>query len=124
MKSTARVGGHPIHPMLIPFPFAFLTGAVAFDALAATREDEQLATTARHLGVAGLVTAAVAAVPGLIDYATIVPSGDPKRTATTHMLSNVSALVCFGVAAQARRGSSVPSSTALTFGLIGTALLG
>ena len=32
MKSKAVALGHPIHPMLIPFPFAFLTGAVLFDA--------------------------------------------------------------------------------------------
>jgi uncharacterized membrane protein len=32
MKSKAVLFGHPLHPMLIPFPFAFLTGAVAFDA--------------------------------------------------------------------------------------------
>jgi hypothetical protein len=28
MKSKAVVLGHPLHPMLVPFPFAFLTGAV------------------------------------------------------------------------------------------------
>lgn len=29
--STAAVSGHPIHPMLIPFPIAFLIGALATD---------------------------------------------------------------------------------------------
>jgi uncharacterized membrane protein len=29
MRSAAHFQGHPIHPMLIPFPFAFLTGAFA-----------------------------------------------------------------------------------------------
>jgi uncharacterized membrane protein len=33
MKSKAVLLGHPVHPMLIPFPFAFLTGAFAFDAM-------------------------------------------------------------------------------------------
>jgi uncharacterized membrane protein len=32
MKSKAVALGHPIHPMLIPFPFAFLIGAALFDA--------------------------------------------------------------------------------------------
>ena len=32
MKSKAAALGYPIHPMLIPFPFAFLTGADLFDA--------------------------------------------------------------------------------------------
>ena len=37
MKSKAVALGHPIHPMLIPFPFAFLTGAVLFDAALVSR---------------------------------------------------------------------------------------
>ena len=31
MRSRAHFKAHPIHPALIPFPFAFLLGAVAFD---------------------------------------------------------------------------------------------
>ena len=124
MKSTARVAGHPIHPMLIPYPFAFLTGAAAFDALAASRHDPELATTARHLGIAGLASAVVAALPGIIDYATVVPAGVPSQTATKHMLSNVSALACFAAASQARLPGALPTRKALAFGLLGTALLG
>ena len=33
MKSHAAVASHPLHAMLIPFPFAFLVGAVFFDAI-------------------------------------------------------------------------------------------
>jgi uncharacterized membrane protein len=29
--STAKIAGHPIHPMLIPFPVAFLVAALATD---------------------------------------------------------------------------------------------
>ena len=31
MKSKSVLLGHPLHPMLVPFPFAFLSGAVVFD---------------------------------------------------------------------------------------------
>lgn len=124
MKSTAHVSGHPIHPMLIPFPFAFLTGAAAFDALAASRRDRELATTARHLGNAGLLTAVVAAVPGIIDYMTAVPDGAPRETATKHMFSNVTALACFAAAAAGRRENALPSRNTLLCGLVGSALLG
>jgi uncharacterized membrane protein len=123
MKSTASIGGHPIHPMLIPFPFAYLTGATAFDVLAATRQNQQFANTARHLAWAGLASAAVAAIPGLIDYATTVPEGKPRRTATSHLVANLSALACFAAAAQAR-SDDLPNSRVLTCGLLGTALLG
>jgi uncharacterized membrane protein len=124
MKSTARFGGHPIHPMLIPYPFAFLTGAAAFDALAASRRDRELANTARHLGTAGLAAAVVAAVPGLIDYLTAVPDGKPKNTATKHLLSNVTALACFAAAAAGRRENELPSRNAVLCGVIGSVLLG
>ena len=30
MEARAKLLGHPVHQMLIPFPFAFLTGAVLF----------------------------------------------------------------------------------------------
>ena len=30
-QSTAKIGGHPIHPMLIPFPVAFFAGTLVTD---------------------------------------------------------------------------------------------
>ncbi len=29
MQGKATINGHPIHPMLIPFPIAFFVGALA-----------------------------------------------------------------------------------------------
>src|SRR5215213_2113194 len=38
LPSTATIVGHPIHPMMIPYPIAFLTAVLATDAAArATR---------------------------------------------------------------------------------------
>jgi len=31
VRSTASIAGHPLHPMLVPFPIAFLVGALASD---------------------------------------------------------------------------------------------
>ena len=31
VATTAKLGGHPIHPMLIPFPIAFLISTFASD---------------------------------------------------------------------------------------------
>jgi uncharacterized membrane protein len=126
MESAARFMGHPIHPMLIPYPFAFLSGAAVFDAVAASRGSESLANTAAHLRNAGIVAALGAAVPGMIDYLTTVPDGRPKETATKHMLSNVTALGCFALAAWAgsRRDEHAPPGAAtLAFEVVGTALL-
>jgi uncharacterized membrane protein len=49
MKSTASITSHPIHPMLIPFPFAFLTGAWGFRVAAAFSENRDLKTVSRYL---------------------------------------------------------------------------
>jgi nitrite reductase/ring-hydroxylating ferredoxin subunit/uncharacterized membrane protein len=99
MKSKAVLLGHPLHPMLIPFPFAFLTGAVVFDAIGWFREVPAWWTTAGHLRLAGIVTALLAAIPGLLDYFyTVPPHSSAKVRATKHMLANLTAVALFAVA--------------------------
>ena len=93
MRSKASYNGHPIHPALIPFPFAFLTGALAFDALGWLFGWPSFWTTGGHLAAAGIVTALVAAVPGFIDYLyTVPPRSSGKQRATKHMLINLTAV--------------------------------
>src|SRR5688500_2822555 len=107
MKSRAVVFGHPLHPMLIPFPFAFLTGAVAFDAAGWWSNAPSWWTTGGHLNLAGVATALVAAVPGLIDYfSTVPPESSAKTRATKHMLVNLTAVTIFGAAWWIRGGAA------------------
>jgi uncharacterized membrane protein len=66
-KSTASIAGHPLHPMLIPFPIAFFVAAFVSD-LAFWRSGNAFwATASLWLLGAGLVMAALAAIVGLID---------------------------------------------------------
>jgi uncharacterized membrane protein len=123
MKSTARFMGHPIHPMLIPYPFAFLSGAAAFNVAAVVRGDGRLAQTGRHLRTVGIAGALAAAVPGLVDYFGTVPAGKPRETATLHALSNVSALGCFAAAAMTDRSERVAGPATVVLELTGTILL-
>ena len=106
MKSTANIAEHPIHPMLIPYPFAFLSGALGFRLAAAARRSAALEQTADHLRAAGIASAVVAALPGIVDYFTVVPAGAARQKATAHALSNSGALVCFTAAAMAGRDRS------------------
>ena len=124
MKSTAQIAGHPIHPMLIPYPFALLTSAAAFDVAACVSGRDDWSQTAGHLTRIGLGSALLAAIPGMVDYFGSVPSGSTaRRTATQHALSNVSALVCFALADSTRReGGRLPQS-GLTLAVLGTGLL-
>src|SRR4029450_6336032 len=107
MKSKAAALGHPVHPMLIPFPFAFLTGAVLFDSVGSFRDLPSWWTTGGHLSVAGIVAALLAAIPGLIDYRyTVPPDSSAKARATKHMLTNLTAVVLFGAAWWIRGGAT------------------
>src|SRR3954465_6462780 len=99
MRSKASFRGHPIHPALIPFPFAFLYGGFFFDLLGGLLERPSWWTTGGYLSLAGIGTALLAAVPGFIDYfKTVPPRSSGKRRATRHILVNLSAVVLFSVA--------------------------
>ena len=126
MKSKAVLLGHPLHPMLIPFPFAFLIGAFVFDAAGWLRGAPAWWTTGAHLSLAGIVTALVAAVPGLIDYVyTVPPQSSAKTRATKHMLANLSAVALVAVAWSIRGGTDTrPDIAVLALEGVGLLLLG
>ena len=91
-RSTAQIGGHPIHPMLIPFPITCLVGAFVADLIFLNTGDRGFATASHWLIGFGIGTALLAAAVGLIDY-----MGDDRirrlGTALQHMIANVSAVV-------------------------------
>lgn len=70
-RSTVHVLGHPVHPMLIPFPIAFLIGAAVTDLVYVVSEDGFWADVSLWLLMAGLLTGAGAALVGLVDFLTI-----------------------------------------------------
>jgi uncharacterized membrane protein len=96
IKSTAAINGHPIHPMLIAFPIAFLVGAFVTDVLYAINDDVFWARASLWLLVAGIATALFAALFGLIDFATIKRVRD-HRIAWWHMGLNLLSVALAGV---------------------------
>src|SRR5438067_13724368 len=96
MRSKAQVKGHPIHPMLVAFPIAFLFGSFLFDLAGRLGDWASAWTTGAYLSLAALASGLIAGVPGLVDYLLAVPPRSSGKTrATYHMIVNVSALVCF-----------------------------
>lgn len=91
-RSTAQIGGHPIHPMLIPFPITCLVGAFVTDLIFLSSGDRGFATASHWLLGFGIGTALLAATFGMIDY-----MGDDRirrlGVALQHMLANVTAVV-------------------------------
>lgn len=68
VPSRAAILGHPVHPMLIPFPIAFLTALLATDFAWWQSRDAFWARVSAWLLEAGLATGVVAALVGLIDF--------------------------------------------------------
>jgi uncharacterized membrane protein len=66
-RSTASIAGHPIHPMLIPFPIAFFIAAFVCDLVFWQTANASWADATLWLLGAGLIMAALAAVTGLTD---------------------------------------------------------
>jgi nitrite reductase/ring-hydroxylating ferredoxin subunit/uncharacterized membrane protein len=96
MKSQASIKGHPIHPMLIVYPFAFLTGAFGFSVAAAASRNQDLRTVSNYLIPTGIAAGLVAAVPGVVDYFKVVPpNSSGKERATKHALLNTASLTLF-----------------------------
>ena len=99
MRTRASYKAHPLHPALIPFPFAFLTGGMAFDLAGSLFAQPGWWETGYRLIVAGIAMAVVAAVPGIIDYTSSVPPhSSAKHRATRHMQLNSAAVILFTIA--------------------------
>lgn len=124
MRSRAHFKAHPLHPALIPFPFAFLTGSVAFDVIGIMRDNPYLSITGAHLQIVGIGAGVLAAVPGIIDYIyTVPPESSGKKRAARHGLANAGALLLFIVAWMFRGAAWDPGGATLAAELLGAALL-
>ena len=125
MKSKASFRSHPIHPSLVHFPLAFLIGAYGFDHAASGTGNPALSRTGAYLAAAGIISAVVAAIPGLLDYFyTVPPKSSGKRRATQHMILNLSAVALFALAWIVRRPvSGEPGALVLLLEAAGTAFL-
>lgn len=110
MRSSANLSGHPIHPMLVVFPFAYLFGSACLNLWARASGRRRWHQTARDMNTLGLATACAAAIPGIVDYTFAVPpKSSAKERATKHMLSNVSALALFAAARAGGRRDGRPA---------------
>ena len=124
MRSRAHFKAHPIHPALVPFPFAFLWGAALFDLLSLVSGREALTVTASHLTVAGLLAGVLAAIPGAIDYLWAVPpQSSGKVRATKHAIGNVAALLLFLVSWFLREPDGRMVATTLVLEGFGAAIM-
>jgi uncharacterized membrane protein/nitrite reductase/ring-hydroxylating ferredoxin subunit len=108
MRSLANIKGHALHPILVVFPIAFFFGAFFSDVWGITAENLFFSQMAKYLAIAGIATALLAAVPGILDYFyTVPPESSAKKRATQHGILNVTLLLVFTMAVLLRRKSDV-----------------
>ncbi len=90
-NSTAKIGDHPIHPMLIPFPIVFFVTTFVVDLVYLANGEEGWARASVWLLGAGVATALLAALAGFADF-----FGDRRvqkiSDAWQHMIGNLAAV--------------------------------
>lgn len=92
VQSTVAIAGHPLHPLLVTFPIAFLSGAAGADLGYWLTHDPFWARAAIWLIGAGFISGLVEAVAGMSDFLRI--DRVRKRSAGwIHMTGNITAMV-------------------------------
>jgi uncharacterized membrane protein len=130
-RSTASIAGHPIHPLLVPFPIAAFVGALITDIVYANTANIQWANFSSWLLAFGLVMALFAVIAGVVDFL-----GEPRirnlPAAWLHGIGNAIALILaiFNAFIHSRDGytSVVPTglilSALVVLIMVGTGWLG
>lgn len=91
VPSTVAIAGHPLHPLLVTFPIAFLTGALGTDVGYWLTGDSFWARASFWLIGAGIVSGLVAAATGMSDFVRIDRVRE-HSAGWAHMTGNVAAL--------------------------------
>ena len=91
VPSTVAIAKHPLHPLIVTFPIAFLSGAAGADIGYWLTGDAFWARAAIWLLGVGFVSGLVAALTGMLDFVRI--DRVRKRSAGwIHMVTNVAAM--------------------------------
>lgn len=111
MASPASIKDHPIHPMLVALPLGLWTFALVCDFARIAGGGHAWSTVALYCTAGGIVSAVLAAVPGLIDYFSI-DEAEMKEIATTHLICGVGSVAIFTLNLWSRYrladGSAIP----------------
>lgn len=91
IPSTAAIYSHPVHPMLVTFPIAFLTGALLADVIYLRTDDPFWAEAAFWLVAGGLAGGTAAALAGMTDFLS-VPKIRGKIRGWGHFLAGITVL--------------------------------
>lgn len=105
---TAAIKGHPLHPLLVTLPVGFLVGALLSDLMYLGTVDAFWARASGWLIGAGLLTGALAAITGFIDFF----GSERVRSISLvwyHFIGNAVALVIAAISLYLRVGEDLAS---------------
>ncbi|MCU0552346.1 MAG: DUF2231 domain-containing protein [Leptolyngbya sp. Prado105] len=91
VPSTVHIAKHPLHPLIVTFPIAFLTGALVTDIAYWLTSDPFWARGSFWLLAGGLLTGLVAAATGMSDFLRIGRVRE-HSAGWAHMVGNIAAL--------------------------------
>ncbi|RUW77628.1 MULTISPECIES: DUF2231 domain-containing protein [unclassified Mesorhizobium] len=119
-RATATIAGHPLHPMLVPFPIAAFVGALVCDLIGTG--DPFWFQASEYLLVTGVVMALLAAVMGFTDFL-----GEPQIRALpiawVHFLGNLVLVLIEAVNWYRRYSSGAADSTGLVLSILAVLLM-
>lgn len=115
IPSKVAVNKHPLHPMLVVFPIAFLSVTPLADAAFWWSGDEFWARVGFWLAATGFISGCIAALTGLLEFL-LVRRVRERLAGWTHMLCAVMALSLVG--ANARLRLDDPVDAVLPWGMV------
>ena len=124
MRSKAAIQSHPIHPMLVSLPIGLWIAAFVFELVG--RDNPDLWAAGFYCVIGGCVGAVLAALPGALDWLTVVPpNSSAKQRGLIHGgLNTLDLLLFIYVAYRLGSPSARPDGVALSLMGIGVAILG
>jgi uncharacterized membrane protein len=99
MRSKFAIAGHPLHPMLVAIPIGLFAWTLVADIVfAASGRTHEWYSIAFWSGIAAIVMALLAALPGFGDFFTMAVKSDARGIASAHMGINLTVVVLYFIA--------------------------
>jgi uncharacterized membrane protein len=107
MQGKATLADHPLHPMFVGFPIGFFGAVLVSDIISIWGNAAFWPQVSLWLIAFGIGGALVAACFGFVDYFTAPMGEAAKRTATTHMILNLTVVALYAAAFAVRYNAPV-----------------
>ena len=125
MESRAKLFGHPIHPMLIPFPLGLFVTSFVFDVIYLITGNSEFSAAAFWMIAPGVIGGLAAIVFGAIDFSRVPDGTRAHSIGVWHAVFGVNIVVLFAVSWLLRLGGPAePGVLPIILSLVGAVLAG